>query len=102
LNSGHVLFFYNKKRFLTNRFLELVAELYARGFEIDPNSRRINFADLDKFPQVMWVPDNSAVTINVDRLRERIMMKPHWYRYKRQPLPPNWQETLLPSTHVAI
>jgi len=96
LNSGHVLFFYNKKKYLTDRFLDLVAELYARGFEIDPTARRINFSDLDKFPQIEWKPDKVATEINVARLRERILMKPHWYKYKRQPLPTNWEQLLLP------
>lgn len=86
LNKGHVMFFYNKKKFLQNRWLELIEELYDRGFNIDPAARIVKWKDLDKFPQSDWQPDSNAISINLERIQERIAQKPHWYRYKGQPL----------------
>lgn len=86
LNKGHVMFFYNKKKFLQNRWLELIEELYDRGFNIDPAARIVKWKDLDKFPQVHWVPDQDALLVNNQRIQERIAQKPHWYRYKGRPL----------------
>ena len=37
LNSGHVYFFYNKGKYLDNRYKELVNEMKLRGFKPDPN-----------------------------------------------------------------
>lgn len=88
LNKGHVMFFYNKKKYLLNRWLDLIAELYDRGFNIDPAARTVHWPALDKFPQVDWQPDAHAVSVNKQRLEERIGQKPHWYRYRGKPLTP--------------
>jgi len=86
LNKGHVMFFYNKKKFLLNRWLDLINELYSRGFNIDPASRVVHWDALDKFPQTDWQPDNHAITVNKQRIEERINQKRHWYRYHGKPL----------------
>lgn len=87
LNKGHVKFFYNKKRWLYQRYVDLIVELRNRGYDINPDARKVDFTNLDKFPQVDWQPDQKARAINLERIRERILQKPHWYRYKRLPLP---------------
>lgn len=86
LNKGHVSFFYNKKKFLLNRWLELIAELYDRGYKIDPSARIVKWPDLDKFKQVDWQPDDHALAINRQRLQERINQKPQWYRMRGKPI----------------
>jgi deoxyribonuclease (pyrimidine dimer) len=86
LNKGHVLFFFNKQKFLMNRWLSLIEELYSRGFAIDPESRQVAWKELDKFPQVDWQPDNTAISVNKQRIEERINQKPQWYRYRKIPL----------------
>ena len=86
LNKGHVTFFYNKKKYLVNRWLDLIAELYDRGYNIDPSARVVKWHELDKFPQVDWQPDAHAVAINQQRIDERIKMKPQWYRYRGKPI----------------
>lgn len=90
LNKGHVMFFYNKKKFLLNRWLELIHELYDRGFEIDPSTRMVHWTALDKFPQVDWQPDEHAILVNKQRIEERINQKPQWYRHRKTPLQTNW------------
>lgn len=86
LNKGHVMFFYNKKKYLLNRWLDLIQELHNRNYNIDPSSRTVHWTALDKFPQSDWQPDSDALSINNERLQERIAQKPHWYRYKGRPL----------------
>lgn len=86
LNKGHVTFFYNKKEYLLNRWLDLIEELYKRGFNIDPSSRIVHWQALDKFPQEQWAPDQHALSVNKQRIEERINQKPQWYRYHGKPL----------------
>lgn len=86
LNKGHVMFFYNKKKFLLNRWLELIAELSDRGYKIDPAARIVQWPNMDKFPQVDWQPDEHARAINQQRLTERIAQKPQWYRFRGKPI----------------
>lgn len=81
LNKGHVMFFFDKKQYLLDRWLELIHELYARGFNIDPATRVVHWQALDKFPQVSWTPDDHALGVNRLRIQERIAAKPHWYRH---------------------
>lgn len=89
LNKGHVKFFYDKKQFLLDRWLNLIKELYDRGFAIAPESRQVAWPALDKFPQVEWHPDEHAIQVNKERIDERINQKRHWYRYRGKPLDSN-------------
>lgn len=91
LNRGHVMFFYDKKKWLFNRYLDLIEELFTRQYDIRPSERVVDFTPLDKFPQTMWYPDSHAAAINIARLVERIEQKPAWYRHNRLPLAPNWK-----------
>lgn len=81
LNKGHVTFFFNKKQYLLNRWMDLVMELNKRNYNIDPAQRRVLWNELDKFPQINWTPDKKARQVNIQRLEEKILMKPTWYRY---------------------
>jgi len=86
LNRGHVMFFYNKKNYLMNRWLSLIDELVKRGYNIDPSQRRVYWKELDKFPQIDWQPDEYARKVNLERIKERIAKQPEWYRYHKKPL----------------
>jgi len=86
LNKGHVSFFYNKKSYLHDRWLNLIEELYKRNFDINPSARVVHWSALDKFPQTDWHPDEHAVAVNKQRIDERINQKPQWYRYYGKPL----------------
>lgn len=81
LNKGHVKFFYNKKKWLYNRYQELIDELYLRGYNINPENRNLNFDILDKFSQIEWEPVLDDVKINCERILERIDKKSSWYTY---------------------
>jgi len=86
LNKGHVLFFFNKKKYLFNRWLDLIEELNRRGYAIDPASRTVHWRELDRWAQVDWQPDEHALSVNRQRLEERINAKRTWYRYYKKPL----------------
>jgi len=84
LNKGHVSFFYNKGKFLHRRYKALVAELLKRGYTLDPDRKAdfTVFIDSDLYEE--WQPGEQALRINVERVTQRILQKPHWYRYKGQ------------------
>lgn len=86
LNKGHVSFFYDKRKYLLNRWMDLIAELFRRGYDIDPTKRTVHWKELDKFAQVCWMPDQTAIAINRARIQERIAAKPTWYRMFGRPL----------------
>lgn len=81
LNAGHVTFFYNKGKFLYNRYQLLIEHLQKRGYQLDPERK----ADFSVFHEnglyYDWEPDDHARRINLERITERIAAKPHWYRW---------------------
>jgi deoxyribonuclease (pyrimidine dimer) len=83
LNKGHVYFFYDKGKYLNKRYNELVKEMKNRGFNPDPNR---------KFPHHIfveglyndWFPSFEEQKIIRKRIKEKIDMKPNWYRYTKK------------------
>ena len=80
LNNGHVYFFYNKGRYLYNRYNNIILEMKKRGFK--PNPKR-------KFPKKIfqdnnlyndWFPTLTDYKIIRKRIESKIKEKPHWYR----------------------
>lgn len=85
LNKGHVLFHYDKGYFLKRRYELLQAELRKREFNIDEN-RGPGLIETDERFMRDYVPTKEAISINVERIKQRIMLKPSWYRYNRETL----------------
>ena len=83
LNKGHVTFFFNKMKFLTERYRLLTEELNAREYRINAGADFSIFCvDLPKeFSHVAWQSDKHEVAINVERILLRIDDKPDWYKY---------------------
>ena len=80
LNSGHVYFFYNKGKYLYNRYNELITEMKRRGFNPDPD--RLFPIDIFKDNGLFndWIPTIEDYKIIRQRIEEKIAMKPNWYR----------------------
>lgn len=79
LNSGHVKFFYDKGKYLHNRYRELVQEMKDRGMKPDPNRR----FKREQWPDNLykdWQPAVKDQIIVKERIEEKIKMKPDWYR----------------------
>ena len=79
LNTGHVYFFYNKGLYLDKRYNELVEEMILRGF--NPDVKRIFPKKV--FPSELfndWVPSIKEQELVRVRIKEKIAMRPNWYR----------------------
>ncbi len=79
LNKGHVYFFYNKGKYLNNRYRELVIEMEKRGFNVDKNRK----FPKEAFPEELyndWKPSLKEQKIIRKRISEKIQQKPNWYR----------------------
>lgn len=86
LGTGHVLFFSNKRNYLLDRYSKLIRELNCRSFNIDPASRNIDWTVFDKVSQVDWQPRIQDVELNKARIKEKISLKPTWYKYYGKPI----------------
>ena len=80
LNAGHVYFFYNKGKYLYDRYSQITTEMSKRGFKHD--SKR-------KFPTKIfkennlyhdWSPNKEDYKIIRKRIKDKLQAKPNWYR----------------------
>ena len=81
LNKGHVTFFYNKGKYLYKRYDLLINEMKNRG--MNPNSDRT--FKIEQWPKELfndWKPETEDYKIIRARIKEKIEMKPDWYRFK--------------------
>lgn len=79
LGAGHVYFFYNKGKYLSNRYKSLVAEMKLRGMA--PSTSR-KFPD-SVFPKELfndWLPNEKDKDVIRKRIALRVSQKPSWYR----------------------
>lgn len=80
LNKGHVTFFYDKGKYLSDRYDKIREELKKRKFNLD-DSRTFHS---EKFPEGYygdWTPSEEDMDIVRERIEERIQQKPEWYRH---------------------
>lgn len=78
LNAGHVKFFYDKGKYLHNRYDSLKEEMIKRGFSPENNF------ETEKWPDHLygdWVPTERDKNIIRERIVLRISQKPHLYRH---------------------
>ena len=78
LNKGHVLFFYDKLGYLSERYKLLVDELVRRGYKLDPN-RNSGFDGIDSRWFGNFTPTNTDMNIVRDRIKLRISQNKTWY-----------------------
>ena len=79
LNTGHVKFFYDKGKYLSDRYDSIRNEMIARGMNPD-KTRRFK---REQWPDELyndWIPTLEDEKIIRKRLEERIAQKPNWYR----------------------
>ena len=82
LNKGHVTFFYNKGKYLYNRYELLIEEMKNRG--MNPDSER-KFKT-EQWPDKLfkdWEPEPDDYKVIRARIKEKIEMKPDWYRFTK-------------------
>jgi len=79
LNKGHVMFFYDKGKYLSKRYDALRGEMIDRGMK--PDDTRV--FKRDQWPDRLyndWMPTIEDQKIVRKRIEERISQKPNWYR----------------------
>ena len=82
LNKGHVTFFYNKGKYLYKRYELLIEEMKNRG--MNPDSER-KFKT-EQWPDELfndWEPKTEDYKVIRARIKEKIEMKPDWYRFTK-------------------
>lgn len=81
LNTGHVLFFYDKLGFIEKRYFELKNELLLRSFNITLKDDIVEFRQIiDKRFYNDFIPNKADMVINIKRLIDKIESKPNWYK----------------------
>ena len=94
LNTGHGKFFYNKIKFIENRFEQILVEMRERGFKTDCDKL---YQDKDDYSAMMlfgkvsprfygdYTPTEVGIKISKERIKERILTKeltkPKFYKY---------------------
>ena len=84
LNKGHVKFFYNKGKYLYNRYLELIKEMKNRGMNPDP----LRKFKREQWPDELfndWMPSANDLEIIRERIQLRIKQKPKlsWIKQRK-------------------
>ena len=80
LNKGHVKFFYNKGKYLSKRYKELINEMKRRGMNPDPTRK----FKREQWPDELyndWEPSERDKQIINQRIQQRISERPGWYRW---------------------
>ncbi len=80
LNKGHVLFFYDKGKYLFKRYQLLIREMENRGFK--PNKNRKFPCDIFIENELFndWEPTLKDLKTIRNRIKSKIKQKPNWYR----------------------
>ena len=80
LNAGHVYFFYDKGKYLDERYSQLIAEMKRRGFNCDPNRKFPKEIFMENGLYNDWSPTLEDYKVIRDRIDEKLRMRPDWYR----------------------
>jgi deoxyribonuclease (pyrimidine dimer) len=81
LGKGHIRFFKDKLLYLKKRHELIKKEMQRRGFQ---KNKTINLKDFPKELQKGWKPQPKNFRLIKKRLREKIRLKPDYYRYERK------------------
>lgn len=100
LGKGHVTFFYDKLKFLDARYKQLIQELRARNYNLNPDR---SFTYDGEFPAEFYndwqaLPDDRRLI--AERLASRIMEKPTWYKYYGKTIPDDFVSKNYPELNA--
>jgi len=84
LNQGHVYFFYNKGKYLNQRYQDLVKEMKLRGFNPNPKRKFPKHIFIDNNLYKDWNPSIKDLEIIRQRIESKLKEKPGWYRKTKQ------------------
>lgn len=81
MRTGHVLFFYDKLDFIEKRYFALRDEVVKRGFNVTLKDDIVHFRQvIDPCFYQDFLPNQSDMAVNIERLLEKIHAKPNWYK----------------------
>lgn len=72
MGTGHVYFFYDKLRFITERYYALNQEAVKRNFKVNPIDKQQLVSDIQQWWFGDYQPTQDAVEINRNRIKERL------------------------------
>lgn len=75
LGKGHVEMFYNKLKFIADRYESLVVEMQRRGYKPNPIPRKELLDKIDLRLHNDYVPTEDALRVNRERINERLKGK---------------------------
>ena len=84
LNQGHVYFFYNKGRYLDQRYQDIIKEMKSRGFNPDPKRKFPKHIFIANNLYKDWIPSIEDFKIVRIRIESKLKEKPGWYRKTKQ------------------
>ena len=80
LNKGHVYFFYNKGLYLHKRYDAIISEMKERGFKPDSDRKFPDNIFRDNGLYHDWKPNKEDYKVIRKRIKEKIALRPGWYR----------------------
>ena len=80
LNKGHVKFFYDKGKYLSERYDELIKEMKKRDMNPDP-SRTFKQEQWPDELYTNWKPKDIDLKVVRKRIKTKINLKPDWYKW---------------------
>ena len=83
LNKGHVKFFYDKGKYLSERYDELIKEMKRRQMSPDP----LRIFKKEQWPDDLfntWRPNDYDLKVVRTRIEMKIKLKPDWYKWNRK------------------
>ena len=72
LGTGHVYFFYDKLKFITERYYALNQEAFKRNFNVNPIGKESLVAGIQDWWFGDYQPTQEAIEINRQRIQERL------------------------------
>jgi deoxyribonuclease (pyrimidine dimer) len=81
LNKGHMKFFKDKVLYLSKRHELLKKEMKKRGFK---TNKTIEISEFNKENLNDWKPNKKDQKMILERISEKLQLKPEYYRYYRE------------------
>lgn len=76
--QGHIFFFYNKGKYLYQRYENIVNEMKKRGININPKFKQ--YPKIHKISLLEdWIPTKEEIDISKERIMNKIKQKPWLY-----------------------
>lgn len=94
LGKGHMNFWLDKMLYLENRYNDITNEMLSRNFK---PSQYITFdTTLAKSIGLYldWIPKEEDYYIIAKRIKEKLLLKVSWYRYKSIPITQEWIDSI--------